>query len=88
MEHEQTAAEAEVNLAGVWGFLAEQGMTVYTLPEEEWSKVQATAYTVYEQWIEDTERYEAGKRIREYARDCEAYREKVTGKPNPIGFVP
>ncbi len=88
LEHERTAAKAEASLDEVWAFLAEQGMTVYTLPEEEWREVQATAYTVYEQWIEDTGRYEGGKRIREYARDCEAYREKITGKPNPIGFVP
>jgi len=59
----------------------ENGMEFFTLSPEEETKYLAAGAVAWQKLVEDTEQRPGGEKIREYIKDCIAYRDKVTGEP-------
>ena len=61
--------------------IEETGMEFFTLSPEEEAKYLAAGALAWQKLVEDTEQRPGGENIREYIKDCIAYRNKVTGEP-------
>jgi len=62
-------------------FAKEKGLVMYKLDPEEESKYKAAGLPVWEKWVEDSEGLPNGNKIRDYIRDCIAFRDTLTGEP-------
>jgi TRAP-type C4-dicarboxylate transport system substrate-binding protein len=59
----------------------DNGMEFFTLPPEEEAKYLAAGVVAWEKLVENIEKRPGGEKIREYIKDCIAFRDKITGKP-------